>query len=338
MPEVRMVDAPVSESEAQAYREGGLATFRKTRGPGRSLGVRDRALGVAASVLLVTLVLPSAVRAATPPPYSHSWYITNPTTSALQALGKSDGQFAAAYCTDSAVVLDFGQVGRDPTVTGYGGYGAYDFNSNLNYPFVTDVTISSVVKSYAAYWYNYSGCAPELHLIIGMSNYLECPYPSDNCDVYAAGQQLASVVYAVNVYLQNNHYNSKVFAWAGDDMETGWDAASKTEQFVNGFAASAQAGYELIDYGDAWQNTGWTDSDVCYVAYALDDWPLPEVYSQDAATRWTQVLSECYMFFRGAMSTTVGNSPNAAWSDLYNTLASSGFGQSLEYSTYIQNQ
>jgi hypothetical protein len=64
---------------------------------------------------LNSLLRTNSVSAAqtTPPPYAHGWYINNPDTSyagAMQYRGFLDGYWDRTHCTNSAVILDFGQV------------------------------------------------------------------------------------------------------------------------------------------------------------------------------------------------------------------------------------
>jgi hypothetical protein len=309
----------------------------------RPVGSRSltRRLVVLVLAVLGAGLFPAGALAAqtTPPPYTHSWYITDASYAAMDSLGASDGAWDDNGCRNSFVVLDFGQVGREPSVdTRYDSYGAYI--PQYPYPFKSDYQILHDAQHYAAAWYHATGACPRLHLIIGLNNQNECPKSGLGCSRTNAGTQWAKVLAALTANLVSNNFDWQITAWAGDDMETGWDSAAKTRDFVDGFNANAPSGSELIDYGDAWSHTGWTTTDVYYVAYgATHDWPLPEIYSQAAADRWTDVRVSHYMYFRGVMSTTVGNSANTAWQQLWDTLNANGVGQSsLDYSTRIKYQ
>lgn len=292
----------------------------------------------------------------TPPVYAHSWYINDPSYSGMSSLGAKEGQWTSSNCSrgpgfDEMVLLDFGAVGHD---SGNGVYGTYDFASK--YPFISDFQIINAVEFYMQSWYLFAGPCPHLHLVIGTSNYQECPTGSP-CDVYTAGQQWANVVDTVNRWLIRQNYGRQMIAYGGDDIETGWDSFSKTRPFVDGFNANDPAYYKLMDFGDAWQHTGWTDADVYYVAQgAANDSPLPEIYSPAAATRWAQIevgqgpmqfsalITECQGSDPLPVSDCqVGNhtelAPNQAWRQLRNTLNSNGVGQaSLDYTTNIKYQ
>lgn len=304
---------------------------------------RSLALRFAAPILVIpgAIGLPVSALAAqtTPPPYTHSWYVTNISAAAMDALGASDGSWDASGCRNSFVVLNFGQVARDPSVdTRYDSYGTYMFQ--YPYPFISDFQILQAAEQYVAAWYRVTPSCPRLHVIIGLNNYNECPIGGLGCLRSRAGTQWANVLGDLTAYVAKSNFSWQITAWAGDDMETAWDSGLATREFVDGFNANAPPGSELIDFGDAWSHSGWTDNDIAYVAYgATHNWPLPEIYSQAAADRWTALRLGRYIYFRGVMSTTTGNSPDLAWQQLWNTLNANGVGQSsLDYSTRIRYQ
>jgi hypothetical protein len=153
---------------------------------------RTRHLRLIVSVVTVSVVLlagtavwlthsPKAhANQTTPPPYSHSWYVNNmtnvgnhptggcyPSSSALYNQGCTDGAWDNQNCTNSLVVLDFGQ----PDMYG-GAYGTNIFGNGN--PFYDDAHILLAAQDYAYGWYHATGSCPHLRLALGTNNYHEC--------------------------------------------------------------------------------------------------------------------------------------------------------------------
>ncbi len=330
----------------------GRATFGTSR--------KDRILqiGISVLILLVGVIIwpatskPAFANQTTPPVYAHSWYITDPSNSGMQNLADRDASWTQGNCSgslDSMVVLAFGQPG-----TWNGVYGVFDHAPGS--PFISDAQVTQAAEQYMTRWYNDTNACPRLHVVIGLNNYHECVYSP--CSIYTAGQKWAGMLNTLASWLNSQNYAWQITAWAGDDMETGWDSASATRQFVDGFNNQDNCSCLFVDFGDAWQHSGWTDTDVYYVAWgATYDVPLPEIYDTGGAAtnRWTQVRVEYYMFFYGVMTECSGsdplptgscwvslngdyeNAPNQAWWQLWNTLNANGVGQStLNYSTNVK--
>lgn len=298
----------------------------------------------------------SAGNQTSPPHYSHSWYIDNVSATALYGLGYNDGLFDRSYCDNGLAILDFGQVGVQYSTSGP--YGTYLVTPGT--PFVSDSQIQAAVETYARGWRATAGQCPRLHVAPGTSNFHECPY-GGQCTPYAAGMQWAITANNVEAYFTSQGWTWQVNAWAADDMETGWDPAWKTRQFVDGFTSADSGRLLLLDFGDASQSTTWSDADVYYVSWQAGwDVAYPEIYSQSAADRWVTVKQEYYngaagaIAFTGVMAecqqadpiptTTCGtpageNAPNQAWLDLWNTMNGWGVGQaSLDFSSDIRYQ
>lgn len=311
-------------------------------------------------ILVSKYTTPVSAAQTTPPPYAHGWYINNPDTStngAMYTLGQSDGSRDNATCTNSAVFLDFGQVYYQNGV-----YGVSDFN---NAAFVSDTTVQQAAERYAAGWYANTGTCPRLHLIIGVNNYDQCR-SGGSCTPYAAGQQWGNVVNNVQTWLNNSGYSWQITAWGGDDMEqpyndpTGkwWDCPTKTRNFVDGFNSNNPSSALFIDYGTAWvpatciayNDRGWTASDVYYVAYGAGapEYPQPEIYRQSALDSWMNL--GYYMFYKGVLTdcnqsdpitgtycagSSTAWTPTYAWQQLWNKVSSQG---TLDYATNIKYQ
>ncbi len=302
--------------------------------------------------------------------YAHSWYINNPNATingAMETLGKNDGDRDNANCTNSMVVLDFGQIGYEAGGS-YGGYGTYDFDYAAGNPFISNSTIEEATKAYARRWFGATNNCPRLKLIIGTSNYRQCPY-GGACNPTDAGKQWGNLVNNVQIWLNNVNYSWQITAWAGSDMEQPdqfpnptqpWDCATSTRAFVDGFNRNNPANARLINYGTAWvpkpaDGTCWSAADVQYVSWgASANWPLPETYFAAATDSWITVRRQYYMIFMGVMTTCrqadpiTGNTcttpagwftPYAGWNDLWNKLIANQVGQSsLDYATNIKFQ
>lgn len=312
---------------------------------------------VAALGLVVVAASPAAAANNAPGVYSHSWYLRAEDATTMYNLGVSDGAFDNGSCSNSFVFLDFGQV-TQLSGPGYGGYGTYDFDFAAGSKYVSDSTIVSAVENYALGWYNATSACPRLNVALGTNNYIECPAPPyslGSCTPNAAGVQWAQASKDVQSWLSANGYSWQVSTQSGDDIETGWDCASRTRPFVDGYGTISTTG--LYDYGDAWLNAPcWTDGDVYYVAYgALPSWPFPEIYSQAAADRWTAVRQSYSMNIQGVMTecrvadplpqsncNVNGHTefaPSQAWNALVNDLNNHGVGGSnMTWATNIKFQ
>lgn len=310
----------------------------------------------------------------TPPPYAHSWYINNianlgnvpaenvppsSSNSALYALGYWDAQWDGSNCTNSLVVLDFGQ----PAVSG-ATYGTYMFDSSNS--FVSDSQVQQAAEDYAYAWYGATPTCPRLTLVIGTSNYNEC---KQACNHTTDGQQWANVTSNVAAYVSQRGFASQETVAAGDDMETEWDSPSTTDLFVQRWNGSNSSSSYFYDFGDATPNKGWSSSQIYYVAWgAASDVPLPEIYdpanyfyqgSPDQASTWITVeqygggkmtmfgaMTECtspaynFSLTLSRCSSPSGQyAPHDAWNDLWTAQNNAGYGQSnMSFATNIKYQ
>ncbi len=288
-------------------------------------------------------------------PYSHSWYVTSDSATAMYNRGRDDGMFDNATCTDSLVVLNFGQPDYQS-----GTYGTNYFAPG--FPFISDLEIIFLAEEYARGWFGATGFCPRLHVVVGTNNYDFDELVSGGGTPYTAGSTWADVVDAVQDYLEDpsRGYDWQITAWAGSDMEQpgggeDWDCADRTRQFVDGYNANANATV-LLNYGTAWvPNPCWTTYDVYYVSYgAALNWPLPEIYTGPATDSWVSIRQSYFMVFKGVMTTCQQGDPlpaiyctdpsgwfapsGAQW-DLYKKLDANGVGQdNFGYSTNIKFQ
>lgn len=322
-----------------------------------------RYISAALLMIIVGTAMVRLVSAAqtTPPPYTHSWYVTNPDSTVMTNLGYSDGTFDNQNSTNSTVVLNFGQPEKQSGAQ-YDGYGTYYFA--YQNPFMSDSQIVAAVEAYAAGWYSATGTNPRLKMVIGTNNYNQCPF-GGSCTPYDAGYQWGNVVNDVQSWLVSTNKSWQITAYAGSDMEQPsggqiWDCATKTRQFVDGFTANNPSYALFLNYGTAWlPNACWSVQDVQYVSYgAAYNYPLPEIYTAAARDSWVSVRVQGYMDFVGVMTECTGGdplptgdcwvggninewqySPTKAWNEFWNALINNGVGeQSLDYATNIRYQ
>ena len=239
--------------------------------------------------------------------YGHSWYITNPTTAALQSLAQGDASWANNLCTqygsaDTYTVLAFGRPGMAS-----GQYAQYDHGGHWD----TNSAVESLSEAYADEWYADTSSCPRLHLIIGTANDYECyngTYPNPpSCSVYTAGQQWANVAQDVYNHAVAGGKSWQESIWSGDDLEAEWDPYScsgcgqpQTLDFLNGYTAQDRtfsAPNLLVDYGDADygapnelgypQTPAWTVTNVYNAAWGIGwDVPMPEIYGSGLINKW----------------------------------------------------
>lgn len=287
-------------------------------------------------------------------------------------LGYADAIRDTAACTgpsqvDSLVVLAFGQVGNEGGPT-YGGYGTYIFAPGL--PFVSDSIIENAAKAYAAAWFANTSTCPRLKMVIGTSNYNQCPF-GGNCNPTDAGRQWGNLLNNIDNWLTTTNRRWQILVWAGSDMEQPsqypdplpgdlWDCKQKTRQFVDGFSSNNPALVRLVNFGTAYvpkpaDGSCWNAGDVYYVSWVGYSWPLPEIYHGIAADSWVNIRKQYYMNFMGVMTEckqddTIGGdfcappkqaeyTPNRALFEFMNRLNNNGVGQStLDYATNIRDQ
>jgi hypothetical protein len=224
--------------------------------------------------------------------------------------------------------------------------------------------ISAIEQAAKAFLAGYWACSPPsagIRLVIGTSNY-------GGSVTYAHGSQWAQLVTRVNSWISSPpSYASKETAAGGSDMELGWNTASVTRAWANGYVSVYQWPY--YNYGDCsgcpskthptWRpDNNWTQEDVWYVSWgAPPAWPLPEIYNSTMAGQWQYMSLYSYthhdgrMIVKGAMTQRqacqdlgsacpgTNNTPAQGWSQLWDALNSDArTAQSLDWSTDITYQ
>jgi hypothetical protein len=267
-----------------------------------------------------------------PIPYSHSWYVDDPTK--VTWMGATDGAWLSQQSgqygcgADFLTVLDFGHPTRK--FTGHASpmddYAMTIFG--LRNDWRTYREVDQLAKQYLDAWMGAAGNCPKLHLVLGTNNFNECGKAVGVCDLGTAGRYWDIVVHDVAAYVSAKHYDQQVLAvWLGDDLEGGWDPWPTTLRFLEG-VRDQELAYpthaRLVDYGDA--NAGacsevtqecsgaWSVQNVYQAAWGLG-WnvPLPEAYTAGTIQRWqdvqTLVGAMDPMTFVGLMTECGGTDP-----------------------------
>jgi len=191
------------------------------------------------------------------------------------------------------IVLDFGQ----PSYQG-GTYGTILFN-NL-FASLDQITIAS-----EAFLRGFWDCSPYngpfITLALGTSNY-------HGDTTYDHGRAWALAVNMVGSWIVANNLGSQVTVAGASDLELGWNSASASRAWADGYTSSHE--YFYYDYGDAAGcpqvattgngscNNGWKQSDILYVAWNEEPaLPLPEIHTTNGsqARQWYSLTLYSYL-------------------------------------------
>jgi hypothetical protein len=215
------------------------------------------------------------------PPTDASYYVTSTDTGSAYNLGCNQGKQDAENSSNSEVILDFGGQTSDGSGTNEPGNGSV---------FYSNAQIEAVAEAFSEGYYYCTGSDTSSILTLGIGT------NNSNGDVnYSGGQAWANLISDVEVSNSNNNYSSQVTTVAANDMETGYNSPSATEDWVNGFTSIFPS--MLLNYGDAGGcppygscNNGWSQYDVWYVSWgASPALPLPEIYYSANAEQWAEI-------------------------------------------------
>lgn len=256
----------------------------------RSLPVRCRAVPfaamVAAAVFAVLAIAPATASAYPYVTLSYYEHSDDPTTLYNQ------GCTAGTKGANGLVILDFGR----PAYSN-GAYGLFDFGDHFD----ANSDVLAAAKSYAdGFWDCTPVNGPFMTIAIGTVNFCpvghSCEYQITNYDgtnnpnFTTAGARFGSYVEALNNYISSPpSYTSQESGGGSGDDEPGYDPDyTSTHNFVAGYNNTSDWAY--FDYGSADPGQWPTLAYNYYVAYgATDDFPLPEIYSNDLAPEWENI-------------------------------------------------
>ncbi len=294
-----------------------------------------------AKYALQILPKPLPIRQSSALLHANAWSAIPTTTSLYEATTDAHTMYAqgcsAAQGPAGLIVLDWGQ----PVYVGNGHYGTYDFGGHDD----SDDAILHAVANFVLGTWSCRTPSTNIALAIGESNYYSGhALPLTTAAWYADGQQWGNLVNSVQSLVVSNHYNVVGIYGAGD-LETGWNNFALTSSIVNGYNNTSSRIF--FDFGDDAPGY-WTNYQTWYIAYgARDNMPVPEIYyNADATYDWQALnLWACSheggpIYFRGVMSTFIGNTPAQAWTAMYQAEASNSCTARalpwLNFSTYMK--
>jgi hypothetical protein len=278
-------------------------------------------------------ILPKLLHGSTSPPlYTTSLYENTTDASTLNAQGCSSATGPAGI-----IVLDWGK----PIKISKGVFGTYDFGGNED----SDNAIYTALTSFVQGVAQCQTSSTNLAIAIGESNYYNGnAIPLTQAAWYKDGQLWGTLINEVQKYIKSNNDKSIIAAYGAGDLEVEWVKFKLTKSLVDGYNnTSSRLFFDFGDDSPGW----WTNYQVWYVSDgAKDNLPLPEIYYNTDATQdweplsiWACTNESGPLDFKGAMSTTQGNTPDQAFMDLYNAEESNSCTASviadLTYSTEI---
>lgn len=261
---------------------------------------------------------------ASPPWYSHAWYLRSDTPGYFNSLGISDGNFDmqylcnGTYSKDAMAILDFGGIASGIGDGTFGNYGTVLFGGS-NEPLDH---IVGAVESYAQGWYNATSSCPRLNVAVGTNNSTPCG-TSATC-TSGGGGQWAAAVSAVNAWLVGQGYSWQIEAVAANDIES-WSTAGRVgpaRAFIDAY--NSQTTETILNFGSAYGcpttgtsgcSYGWGQADYQYVSWQGAAWPYPENYvtSGVQANQWANIKKNYYMFVLGVLSDEAASDPIPSW-------------------------
>jgi hypothetical protein len=278
----------------------------------------------------------------TKPPTDWSFYMSTTSTSQVYTLGCNQGEFDASFNppVNSEVVLDFG--GQNSS-----GTGTIMINNNS----ISNSQIEAVVEefSYAYYVCTRTDSTSVLTLGIGTNN---SAYDVNT----SGGKTWAQIISTVISYNHSKGYDSQVGVDGANDIEPGFNSASASISWAQGYSSINPAHY--LDYGSADGcptnysgngscYNGWNQYDVWYVSWgAAPELPIPEIYYSSMAQEWAMISlygaqhqnSTVYMqgpwdeYDLDSSTDTSTSAWNQLWTDLNNNSLTK---QNMSYSAEI---
>ncbi len=291
-------------------------------------------LVLVASVSVLGLPVPAGA-SSTPPPESFSYYMNTVSQSTLYNLGYlyGEGVDSGAFPQNSIVMLEWGR----PYCTSSTACGTYIYSS----PTVYETTASerAATEQFALGVWNglYTDYTAVVGVAMGTSNYGS--FISNSTNAYNDGLAWSNMVTSGNNWFNSEGISSQLHMYGAIDAELNWDSPSATLSWGSGYDSVGTSNY--YDIGDAAGctgacNNGWTHANVNTIAWGDSEaLAFPEIYANGDASDWAAINSTNPMLFVGALSqnqacideglscTGTDNTPNQAWTDLYNAVGSS---------------
>ncbi len=338
------------------HRKAGDAVCPKPGAAGPVVRWLGRLLGFLLGLALFWLAAPlrGALAAATPPPYTTSWYvdISDPSTLPAKlynlgcALGTHD--YNTAGDQDDVVVLLFGKPAYVNST-----YGSYAWSSpgSSSAVFLSTGQIAAAVEQFGKGYYicTQTDTSSKLYIAPGVSNY-------GSGVTYNHGSVWARMAVSIGSWFNAQGYSSQVGIRASGDIELNFNGPTLSKAWADGYAAAWNYGPFLYDVGNAtgcpspqyptWDcgsaaYPAWTSEDVYHIAWGIAPaYPLPEIYRTDGlnAGQWYTLSVYSYthhgspMWFAGTLTeyqacqqmggcSGINNTPAQGWTQLWNAIS-----------------
>lgn len=289
-------------------------------------------LALSGASLVTTL---AARNASAAPTWTASYYVESRDTGVWARygchLGHVDRDRPGAQ--NRIVVLDFGE----PSLHN-GVYGAFLYDG----AFADRPTIAALAESFATYYYRCTEADVDSVLTLSLGTNNDGSQIANNA--YQQGRAWGNLVNTVVSWAMSTGFNRQVKVHGASDMELGWNGSADTLSWLDGFdSISASAVY---DYGDANScpplgscANGWSQEDLYQKVAGRSSVArgLPEVYSTGQAREWSHlagyasVYHSSTVYYTGTLAQfkacmqegcTADNTPDEAWTALYNELQS----------------
>jgi len=322
--------------------------------------ILGRLLGSLLAILLFMFVTPLQITyaAATPPPYTTSWYMDTPDPTWLPNAAYSMGCDLGTHdlntpgSQDNVVILLFGY-----PIYANGLYGtmAWSKIGGGSLKFVSTAQIRLTVEQFARGYWQCTGTGDttsQLYLAAGTNN------DKNGVVTKAHGRAWALMTNNINTWVNAMGYSEQIKVRAASDMELGWNSPTVTRAWFDGYAGSYGSGLWLYDVGDAagcpypaqpnykcgTTAYPWTSEDVWYISWGnVVAYPIPEIYNRDGATagQWYYLSLYSYskpnknpIYFPGTLTQSqactqatsgcagVNNTPAQGWTQLWNIISS----------------
>jgi hypothetical protein len=200
----------------------------------------------------------AAIVADSPPSnYTNSHYINSITTD-MTAFGKADAatDIANGCGGTDVVVLAFGQIDEQPSVTTYGGYGLDEYLPQ-SFPFVSLTDIESQVITYetafnaAVQAAGPQSCSVFQYTAVSFDNYHICPEAS-GCSATAFASEFSAMMNNLisQSNISQNDFQANEYLEYGADIETEYDQCiwnSATSLCFGSGPQASESSFPLVD-------------------------------------------------------------------------------------------
>ena len=296
-------------------------------------------------LVLLGVLFPLPVSAATAPPKTHSVYVSSQN---MYDLGANLPNIAGAY------ILNFGAPAYAPNYYpgGAGAFGAFDYSKSFRSWSTLYSNVNAFINGYTA---NTAHTA-QIAVLAATTNFdLGTLAPTD----LGYGYRLAQGDWAMHGTQWHDDLvallsgNSLVSVAAANDMEISWSSPTLTKPWIDAYNTANSPTYRrLYDYGDVQSalstENGWTTDLKWFKSYGCTAcWPFPQIYYQANADQWAALSNWALtnkgakIVFKGVLSQdgkgtgTTTSDGNLSATDSYNALVTATGQPSIDYLSWM---